>query len=142
MQLVIKHMPPTDYRYYGSNPNNYVTFNDELWRIIGVFEVEDDTGTKAYRVKLIRNNFLGAYSYDTTASTVNSGYGINEWSQSDIMKLLNPGYESNQDLNNSGSTITVNNSLYWTKGRGTCYNGESNKNTTCDFTSTGLGANR
>jgi hypothetical protein len=130
----------TDYRYYGSNPNNYVTFNDELWRIIGVFEVEDDTGTKAYRVKLIRNNFLGAYSYDTTASTVNSGYGINEWSQSDIMKLLNPGYESNQDLNNSGSTITVNNSLYWTKGSGTCYNGESNKTTTCDFTSTGLGA--
>ena len=25
-----------DVRYYGENPNNYVTFNNELWRIIGV----------------------------------------------------------------------------------------------------------
>jgi hypothetical protein len=130
----------TDYRYYGSNPNNYVTFNDELWRIIGVFEVEDDTSTKAYRVKLIRNDGIGYYSYDTSASTINGGVGINEWSQADLMKLLNPGYESNQDLNNSGTTITVNNSLYWTKGSGTCYNGNSNATTTCDFTSTGLGA--
>ena len=24
-------------RYEGANPNNYVSFNDELWRIIGVF---------------------------------------------------------------------------------------------------------
>jgi hypothetical protein len=130
----------TDYRYYGANPNNYVQFNDELWRIIGVFEVEDDTSTKAYRVKLIRNAPIGNYSYDTSASAVNSGYGINEWSQADLMKLLNPGYESNQDLNNSGTTITVNNSLYWNKGSGTCYNGGSNATTTCDFTSTGLGA--
>jgi hypothetical protein len=83
-----------------------------------------NTRTKEYRVKLIRNEPIGLYSYDTSASTVNSGYGINEWSQADLMKLLNPGYESNQDLNNSGTTITVNNSLYWTKGSGTCYNGD------------------
>src|SRR5574344_697454 len=130
----------TEYRYYGANPNNYVTFNGELWRIIGVFETENESGTLEYRVKLIRNEKIGNYSYDTSASTVNSGYGINEWSQADLMKLLTPGYESNQDLNNSGATITVNNSLYWTKGSGTCYNGLSNATTTCDFTSTGLGA--
>ena len=29
----------TDYRYIGNNPNNYVIFNDEVWRIIGVFPV-------------------------------------------------------------------------------------------------------
>ncbi len=34
----------TDYRYIGSDPNNYVEFNDELWRIIGVFSVEDENG--------------------------------------------------------------------------------------------------
>ena len=39
------------------------------------------------------------------------------------MKLLNPGYETNQDLNNSNETITVNNSLYWNKSSGTCYTG-------------------
>ena len=34
----------TDYRYIGANPNNYVKFNDELWRIIGVFDVDNGTG--------------------------------------------------------------------------------------------------
>jgi uncharacterized protein YpmS len=130
----------TEYRYYGSNPNNYISFNDELWRIIGVFEVQNEAGNYEYRLKLIRNDSIGNYSWDTSASTVNSGYGINEWSQADLMKLLNPGYETNTDLNNSGSSITVNNSLYWTKGSGTCYSGQSNTTTTCDFTTTGLGA--
>src|SRR5574344_983835 len=129
----------TEYRYYGANPNNYVTFNGELWRIIGVFETENESGTLEYRVKLIRSESIGSYSWDTSADAVNSGWGINEWSQSDLMKLLNPGYESNQDLNNSGTNITVNNSLYWTKGSGTCYSGQSNATTSCDFTSTGLG---
>ena len=55
------------------------------------------------------------------------------------MKLLNPGYESNTNLNSSGTSITVNNSLYWNKGSGTCYIGQSNATTTCNFTSTGLG---
>ena len=54
------------------------------------------------------------------------------------MKLLNPGYESNTDLNNSGTSITVNNSLYYNSGSGTCYNGRSNATKSCDFTSTGL----
>ena len=26
-------------RYIGKDPNNYVTFNNELWRIIGIFNV-------------------------------------------------------------------------------------------------------
>ena len=34
----------TDYRYIGDNPYNYVEFNNELWRIIGVFDVEDGNG--------------------------------------------------------------------------------------------------
>jgi uncharacterized repeat protein (TIGR02543 family) len=129
----------TEYRYNGSNPNNYVTFNDELWRIIGVFEVENESGQKENRVKIIRNEAIGNYSYDTSINTINSGFGINEWSQADLMRLLNPGYESNQDLNDKGSTITVNNSLYWNKGSGTCYYFDSNTTIACDFTSTGLG---
>ena len=36
-------------RYYGSNPNNYVRFNNELWRIIGVFNDN---------VKLVRKQIL------------------------------------------------------------------------------------
>ena len=124
-------------RYYGASPNNYVYFNCEtypdtnceLWRIIGIVDG---------KVKLIRNESIGTYSWDTSASDINSGYGINEWSEADLMKLLNPGYESNTDLDSSGTSITVNNSLYYNSGSGTCYSGSSNATTSCDFTSTGL----
>jgi hypothetical protein len=128
----------TEYRYMGSNPNNYVSFSGELWRMLGVLETENELGTKEYRVKLIRTASIGSYSWDTSSNAVNAGAGINEWSQADLMKLLNPGYESNQDLNSGGTTITVNNSLYWSRGSGICYSYLSNATTTCDFTSTGL----
>ena len=62
-----------DYRYYGANPNNYVTFNDESWRIIGAFNnVDDGTGKKETRLKIIRDESIGKYSWDSSASTVNS----------------------------------------------------------------------
>ena len=60
-------------RYYGSNPNNYVSFNNELWRIIGVF---------GSNVKLVRKDRLGGSSWDTSESTINKGNGINQWGES------------------------------------------------------------
>ena len=114
-------------RYYGAYPKNYVYFNCdsypstncELWRIIGVFDG---------KIKLMRNEIIGSYSWDTSASSVNSGYGVNEWSQADLMKLLNPGHESE----------SVGGSLYYNSKSGTCYSGQSNATTSCDFTSTGI----
>jgi len=100
-----------------------------LWRIIGVFDG---------KLRIRRDESIGAYSFDTSAGDINGGSGINEWSQADLMKLLNPGYENNQDLNNSNETITVNNSLWWNSGSGTCYNDYGNTTTSCDFTNTGL----
>ena len=44
------------------------------------------------------------------------------------MRLLNPGYESEN----------INNSLYWNRESGTCYNYYNNTTTACDFSSTGL----
>ena len=46
----------TEYRYSGSNDvvKNYVTFNNETWRIIGVFPTDDGTGNIENRVKIIR----------------------------------------------------------------------------------------
>ena len=108
-----------DYRYYGANPNNYVEFNDETWRIIGAFNnVDDGTGNKETRLKIIRDESIGSYSWDSSASTVNSGYGVNDWSKADLMTELN--------------------TLYYNSTSGTCYNGQNNASTTCDFTSTGL----
>ena len=58
----------TDYRYIGANPNNYVKFNDELWRIIGVFDVDDGTGKIEKRMKIVRNESIGNYTWDSKAT--------------------------------------------------------------------------
>ena len=116
-------------RYIGANPNNYVSIDGELWRIIGVMKnIDDGIGNKSDRVKLIRAESIGSYSWDTSDSSVNSGLGINEWSQAKLMKLLNPGYASE----------LVGGSLYWNSGSGTCYKGSNNNTTSCDFTSIGI----
>ena len=115
-----------DYRYYGADPNNYVSYNDELWRIISVGNVkssESDT-TGETRIKIVKadiltdDNSLSAYSYDSSDSTVNSGNGVNDWSKSDLMTELN--------------------TLYYNSTSGTCYTGYKNATTDCDFSNTGL----
>ncbi len=119
-------------RYVGKNPCNYVKIDDELWRIVGVMNnVDDGTGKKETRVKLIRNESIGEYSWDTSEPSVNDGSGINEWSEADLMKLLNPSYESE----------SVGGSLYYNSGSGNCYSSRNNGTKACDFTTTGLKTN-
>ena len=55
----------TEYRYRGASPKNYVTFNNETWRIIGVFPTDDGTGHIENRIKLIRNESIGNKNRDT-----------------------------------------------------------------------------
>ncbi len=125
-----------EYRYSGSNEEvkNYVNFNNETWRIIGVSPVDDGTGNYENRLKIIREESIGDYSWDTSEITINNGWGVNQWGESgtyngaDLMRLLNPGYESE----------SINNSLYWNRESGTCYNGGGNVATSCDFSLTGL----
>ena len=116
-------------RYIGKDPNNYVSFDGDIWRIIGTMKsVDDGAGNKEDRVKIIRSESIGDYPWDTSESSINSGYGVNEWSQADLMKLLNPGYESE----------TVGGSLYWNDKQGTCYSGLNSEAEACNFTSTGI----
>ncbi len=118
-------------RYVGANPCNYVKVDNEIWRIIGVMNnIDDGTGKKESRIKLIRNESIGAYLWDSSAASVNGGYGVNEWSQADLMKLLNPGYESE----------SVGGSLYYNNSSGNCYS-RNNGTKACDFTITGLKTN-
>lgn len=120
----------TDYRYIGADPNNYVKFNDELWRIIGVFDTDDGTGKVEKRLKIIRNESIGSYSWDNknTTTGAETAYEKNEWTDARLNYLLNPGHESE----------TTGGSLYWNRGAGNCYKGDNNATTTCDFTTTGL----
>ena len=108
-----------NYRYYGADPNNYVTFNDETWRIIGAFHnIDDGTGIRETRLKIIRDESIGSYSYGSSSSSVNSGRGVNDWSKSDLMTELN--------------------TLYYNSTSGICYSGLNDATRNCDFTSIGL----
>ena len=104
----------TDYRYIGANPNNYVKFNDELWRIIGVFDVADGTGKIEKRMKIIRNESIGNYSWAYTASFTYT----NDWEEAQLNALLNSG-------------------AYYNRTTGRYYN-NSTSASNVDFTSTGL----
>ncbi len=77
-----------DYRYIGNEPNNYITFNDETWRIIGVFTVETETGMKKPLMKIIRNESIGDIPWDDYTD----GSSTNEWSTSSLQNLLNEEY--------------------------------------------------
>ena len=94
------------YRYQGNNPNNYVSFNNQLWRIIGyvpvcleVSPVTEDTGSLKQgeatctkwenRVKIIKDTPIGAYAYNRTNNTT--------WSGSNIQGLLNTCYLGKKD---------------------------------------------
>ena len=102
------------------------TDDKKLWRIIGVFDG---------RLKLITADPISTQglSWDTSASGINNGNGINQWGPSnsyegaDLMRLLNPGYTG------------TNSSLYWNKTSGTVYTGRSDATTaSISFANTGL----
>ena len=105
--------PDENMRYYGSNPNNYVSFNNELWRIIGVF---------GNNVKLVRKDSLGKLSWDSSASGINRGLGINQWGES---KNAHGNEYAGADLKNYLNT------MYYGGTNVTCYGIDNNGTTTC-----------
>ena len=58
----------TEYRYRGASPKNYVNFNNETWRIIGIFPTDDGTGNIENRIKLIKDQSIGNKYWDTSQS--------------------------------------------------------------------------
>lgn len=84
-------------RYYGSNPNNYISFNNELWRIIGTFYTENNS---KQLVKIVREESIGTYSFN----------GSN-WIDSNIKTLLNEGDYYNS-IGDSYKNIISNNVYY------------------------------
>ena len=101
-------------RYYGSNPNNYVRFNNELWRIIGVF---------GNNVKLVRSESLGNLSWDSSESSVNDGWGVNQWGEST--------HEDGSYYEGADLQVYLNKMYYGGDTTITCYGGINNKTTTC-----------
>ena len=112
-------------RYVGTNPCNYVSFNDETWKIIGVINnTQTASGQTESLLKIRRAESLGRFSWDSSSSIVNDGNGINQWGEStysdgtpyegaDLMRELNTDYLGN---------ITIGTDGYW-------YSGKNNNNT-------------
>ena len=64
-----------DIRYYGATPNNYVSFNNELWRIIGVIDG---------KIKIIRNESIENMQWNSTRN--------NNWNNASLKSYLNGEY--------------------------------------------------
>ena len=92
-------------RYAGSSPLNYVTFNNETWRIIGIFNVtsvNNSVETTEKLVKIVRHEPIGRYAWDTGSSNENTcltccdytcwGEGDHLWHKSHLQTELNTDY--------------------------------------------------
>ncbi len=157
--------PDNNIRYIGANPSNYVYFNCsdysnqsdstcEKWRIIGVFKnMTKSDGTKEDLVKIIRDDSLGNISWDYKkygVGTSTYGEGSNDWTDSQLMMMLNPtdylksGYTIDNNIvkDNKGQAIYQNMGSYY-NGTSGCKpaevaSGADFSCTSIDFTSTGL----
>ncbi len=114
--------PDGNVRYMGADPNNYVKFNNELWRIIGVFNVTTINPESMKSLKIIRKDSIGSYSWDNKMmgdGSSETNYGSNNWSDSKLMEVLNNG-------------------AYWNRTFGECPTGENGTYESCNFSTTGL----
>lgn len=63
------------------------------WRVIGIMNnINNSNRNSETRIKLIRNDPLGDYSWDTSSSNVNRGWGINDWVGAALKYELNGDY--------------------------------------------------
>ena len=109
----------TEYRYAGSNPNNYVRFNNEIWRIIGLVNVKTESENIEQRLKIIRTDSIGKYSWDYKLAgngSSDSPHGSNDWTDSQLKDMLN--------------------GIYYESSTGDCIAQDSKKKQ-CDFTGNG-----
>ena len=112
----------TEYRYAGkaytegstNYVTNYVTFNKELWRIIGLVNVlvpkEDGSREVEQRLKIMRNETIGKYSWDDDS---------NDWTQSTLMTYLNGDYYNGvgeKSLTDEVSKEMIDEDIIWNIG--------------------------
>ena len=112
-----------EYRYEGTDTevNNYVWFNNELWRIIGAFPGGTPTtsatslGNRApstnNTVKIIRNDVIGGFAWDKDET--------NNWTTAEL-------------------NTNILNNLYLNSTSGTCNFDSTSVTKPCDFTKIGL----
>ena len=132
-------------RYVGANPNNYVLFNNEIWRIIGAFSGTDyteystdysgdtpvETGTAKTNqtvVRIIRNESIGGYAYNVDANNNGTSNQYAFWSYNNGAKVSTLNYMlNNYYIKGIDGTSDTSNCLFYTS---------TNRN--CDYTKIGI----
>ena len=92
---------PREYRYIGANPDNYIQFNNELWRIIGIFDGQ---------LKIIRDESLGKMEWDSN--------NVNDWSTATLQTYLNNDYYGTIDTENQSK---IDGDYIWKLGGSSAY---------------------
>ncbi len=113
----------TEYRFAGENPNNYVEFNGEKWRIIGLVNVKvpsDNENIKIeQRLKIIRTDEIE--NQKKFGNFVWDNIDDNRWTTSKLKNMLN--------------------GIYYNSENGECYTVGDNYNMLqgeCDFSGNGI----
>ena len=113
----------SEYRYEGEDTlvNNYVWFNNELWRIIGAFpggtpttdadNLGDGAPSTNNTVKIIRDDAIGSFAWHKSDT--------NDWTAASL-------------------NIEILNNLYLNSASGTCYFGSTTVGKSCSFVDNGL----
>ena len=110
-----------EYRYSGTSANitnNYVSFNNELWRIVGLFNETTGDGKEEQLIKIVKNegltnlpaSFKASNTYQGTTTETTYTFGndagttaywnnpnswtgnYNDWTRSGVMHYLNDTY--------------------------------------------------
>ncbi len=96
---------PREYRYIGADPDNYIQFNNELWRIIGIFDGQ---------LKIIRSESLGNMAWDSNS--------FNDWSKASLQTYLNNDYYGTID---SEDQTKIDSTYVWKLGGSSTSNDET-----------------
>ena len=116
-----------EYRYIGAEVKNYVKFNNDLYRIIGVFD-SNSHGKSGEMVKLIRSRPIGTYSWGVYNSSNTSGTYSNyrnDWTGTTTKVKANLNVLLNEYFYNKTSAS----STYGPCSNWTYYNGNTNYRT-------------
>ena len=105
-------------RYEGKEPNNWVWFNNEYWRIIGLIptKVSDDNSEERL-VKIIRNDSIGGYAIRNSGNPA-------PWNTTLLYTLLNEYYYGRKNAT----------------GTEYCYKYSNTVSAVCDFRANGIEA--
>lgn len=100
----------SEYRFIGANPSNYISLNNELWRIVGL--VNTPSGQK---VKVVKNSPLRDLTPMSTA-------GNNNWTLADIQNYYTNTYLTSMDT----ATQNLLDTMTWSLGSSATYNDGTN----------------